>query len=476
MADICILYAREDRTYAKSLHDALATVYTVWWDDHIRAGDWRTEIETQISNAKCVLPLWSSASRQSPTVIDEVSFAKSHKIHLLPVKLEEVEAPLEFGSLHTVDMSGWDGDPVHGRYPELYRNLSSILGSRTVAQPRQFEWKIGDRTMGLPLFFFSISSFETALTPESAAQAVALCAPEAALFSAYDVIKAKKCARIAALASLERYRASGGVVALDSGNYEATRKRSKGWKVEAFHKALSLASYDFAFCFDEVLAAGEALEISETVCRAVERDRKFTSKPVIPIVHAPTDDSTGRIRSELLPQIMQEICRELHPQLIAVPERELGDGLFRRAKAVHQIRKSLDDLGYYQPLHLLGTGNPLSIAVFAAAGADTFDGLEWCRTAIDAETGRLYHLQQYDLFSWQTEYATLPIVRESATQKSLAYPAKAVFHNLDTFSTWMKELREDLQTGKIDRFLATRLPYATSNLRALEGAVPEVFD
>jgi hypothetical protein len=475
LADICILYAREDGKQARLLRDALSNTYSVWWDDDLRAGDWRSEVENQIRQAKCVIPLWSSASRQSETVIDEVSFAKSHKINLLPVKLEEVGAPLEFGSLHTVDLLGWDGNPDSGRYQELYRNLSSVLGSRTVAQARLSEWKIGEKSCELPLFFFSISSFETALTPEAAAQAVALCSPKAALYSAYDVIKAETCAGNAALESLETYRSNGGVVALDSGNYEATRKRDSSWKVDAFHKALSLASYDLAFCFDDVLTGGEACEIAKAVCKAVERDRTFTSQPVIPIVHAPADQSTGRVNSALLPQIVQEVCRELHPQLIAVPERELGDGLFTRAKSVHQIRQSLDDLGFYQPLHLLGTGNPLSIAVFASVGADSFDGLEWCRTALDADTGRLYHLQQYDLFSWQTEYATSPIARESVTQKSLAYSARVVFHNLDGFSTWMTELREHARARKIDRFLAAKLPDATANLKALESAVPEVF-
>jgi hypothetical protein len=364
---------------------------------------------------------------------------------------------------------------MHERYQELHRNLRSVLGNSTVGQSRPHEWQIGDKTLKLPLFFFSISSFETSLTPEAAAQAIALYSPQAALFSAYDVYHAQESARNAARASLGLYRSNGGMVALDSGNYEAARKRDPTWTVSAFHKALGVAVYDFAFCFDEVSMVGVASDITTSVCKAVELDRQFTSRPVIPIVHAPTNLATGSIKSELLPQIMQDICRELHPELIAVPERELGDGLFARARTVHQIRQSLDALGFYQPLHLLGTGNPISIAVYASVGADTFDGLEWCRTAIDAETGRLYHLQQYDLFSWQTEYATSPIAREALTSTSLAYPGKVVFHNLDAFSTWMSELREHAKAGKIDRFLAAKLPNATSNLRALGSAVPEVF-
>jgi hypothetical protein len=206
---MCILYAHEDRNFAKLLSDALSTSHSVWWDDHIHAGDYRAEIESQITKAKCVIPMWSSHSRVSPNVVDEVTFAKSLGRKVLPVKLEEVQAPLGFGGLHTIDFSGWDGDVAAVCYRELYRNLSAALGNRTVSQRRVFEWKIGEKTRDLPLLFFSISSFETAVAPDSAAQAVALYAPEAALFSAYDVFNTQSDARSAALQSLEKYRSYG---------------------------------------------------------------------------------------------------------------------------------------------------------------------------------------------------------------------------------------------------------------------------
>lgn len=250
MADICILYAHEDRSVAKTLHDCLAPAYTVWWDDHIRVGDYRAEIETQITAARCVIPLWSAASRLSATVLDEVSFARSLGKHLLPVRLEKVAAPLGFGGLHTVDLFSWEGDPLREGYQELRRNLASVLGGSTVVQLRPAEWQIAEKTLKLPLFFFSISSFETALSPEAAVQAIALYRPESALFSAYDVYNAQDNVRNGALASLARYRSMGGTVALDSGNYEAARKRDATWKVHNFHEALGMADYDFAFSFE----------------------------------------------------------------------------------------------------------------------------------------------------------------------------------------------------------------------------------
>lgn len=174
-----------------------------------------------------------------------------------------------------------------------------------------------------------------------------------------------------------------------------------------------------------------------------------------------------RLRSHVL------YCSQ--PTLIAVPERELGIGVLERAKIVHLIRRSLDELGFYQPVHLLGTGNPLSIAILAAVGALCFDGLEWCRTVADHQSGTLYHFHQYDFFAWQAELADSPIAQAAAKSSEIGYAGKVVFHNLDFFAAWMSELRAHMRNGKVERFLSAKLPGGTSGMRTLEAAVPEVF-
>ena len=92
---------------------------------------------------------------------------------------------------------------------------------------------------------------------------------------------------------------------------------------------------------------------------------------MLPIVHARKRHGGG-YDLDALPSIIREMANRLNPPLIAIPERELGPGLIARAKTVRQIREELDKLPFYQPLHLLGTGNPLSIAVLTAAGCGQF--------------------------------------------------------------------------------------------------------
>jgi queuine/archaeosine tRNA-ribosyltransferase len=469
LADICLIYARPSRRVVQSLHDILSRQYSVWWDDDIHAGDYRNEIERQLRAAKCVIPVWCHASRTSQNVVDEAIYAKGHHVPLLPVRIERVDFPIGLGGLHAVDMIDWNGDESDQRVQDLFRNIENTILTRPKAL------NVAGRRLPVPVFFRSVSSHETALRPVAAVQALKLVPPDALLVSAYDMINEPQKQRDQMIADLDSCRSAGSLVLLDSGNYEASRKHDKMWKRQKLHNALRTVPHDLTLCFDDLNPPSDIEGIVRSVVNSVGRDAKQTSAPVLPIVHAPRSRQ-GDIVFQVIPQAMKRICQELRPIAVAIPERELGSGILARARAVYTIRNALNELGFYQPLHLLGTGNPLSIAVLSAVGADWFDGLEWCRTVADSESGRLYHVQHYDFFAWQSQLAAAsPIVKDAVTSDKIAFAGKAIFHNLDFFAAWMRELREDLHNDKIDRFLIAKLPLGKESMQLLEEAVPEVF-
>ena len=92
---------------------------------------------------------------------------------------------------------------------------------------------------------------------------------------------------------------------------------------------------------------------------SVLRDQEYAIGTVAPIVHG---------AAALLPDAVRITAEELRPVLLAVPERALGDGIVERTRTVRNIREALSALEPYCPLHLLGTGNPLSIVAYALAG------------------------------------------------------------------------------------------------------------
>jgi hypothetical protein len=154
--------------------------------------------------------------------------------------------------------------------------------------------------------------------------------------------------------------------------------------------------------------------------------------------------------------ILASVAKELQPLLIAVPERELGDGLVQRVTTVARIRRELDLIGWYCPLHLLGTGNPLSIAALSAAGADSFDGLEWCRTVVDYATGYLFHCQHFDCFSdSRGNRIQVPRIRQIVESVALPYALRALSYNVDYFKDMSQTLRGLIRSGQTKTLLNT---------------------
>jgi len=151
------------------------------------------------------------------------------------------------------------------------------------------------------------------------------------------------------------------------------------------------------------------------------------------------------------PAICMQVARALGSPLVAVPERELGEGILECALTIGKIRKALNQLGKYIPLHVLGTGNPLSILVYTWAGADSFDGLDWCQTVANHVDGRLYHSLQLDFFVGQSEFAQ---------DVEMSYITRLLAHNLEFYRKWMAEIQEGLKTDDLEAMLSKYLPAA----------------
>ena len=201
-----------------------------------------------------------------------------------------------------------------------------------------------------------------------------------------------------------------------------------------------------------------SLPVAWASIKAAQRSARLTSAPIIPIVHLPrlTD---GDYQVDMAGPVMRQVAQALAPVMIAIPERELGSGVFERARTMAAVRAALKGLGRYQAVHVLGAGNPISLALLSAAGADSFDGLEWCRYAFDAERAQLHHFQLFELFGYQAALADSPVTSSAALDPAVSYTTKAVMHNLDFYHTWLRDLRTAVQDEKaLVALLAELLP------------------
>jgi len=309
----------------------------------------------------------------------------------------------------------------------------------TIGRPD--EVALGSVYLATPAFFPSISSVKTALPPAEYLAALHSLrdSNKQFLVSAFDLGRAGSGDGLAQ--RLAAAQDAGIIVLMDSGNYESYWTEGQAnWQQPDFHDALRRFSCSFAFGFDD---QNPPADTDAHVKLVVERWRKDQvvagTRVIVPIVHG---------NAENLPSLCARVAHSTQVTMVAVPERRLGDGVLERTQSVMTLRKALNGTGRYVGLHLLGTGNPISIALYAWAGADSFDGLEWCQTVVDHDTAQLFHLSQSDFFRRQTEWGEV----------GLSFHARTLAHNLTFYADWMQRLRQASHDEDIVNFCRFNLP------------------
>lgn len=472
MSDICVIYSRKDSSIVRQLVSLLKKkAWTVWCDEEITSGDWERRVRKAIVESRVVVAVVSPNTEGSDIFRDELLLAKKKDKPIFPFVIKDADLPLGFGFIHRTDAIDWNGKNERN-FQSLCRKLSSELGKSAPTRPASIV--VRGKTIRLPACVFSLSSFETRLDPRAGIELLGLATPPAGLLSAYDAYAWRNDRNFAL--SIEVFRESGSVLFLDSGNYEAFRfddrfdpnaelegrkdgKNLSGWKRESFIEMATTISPDMSFSFDHPDPKGAALEIADTVISNTQMDEADIASrdfPICPIVHLPAGSKNPL--PSLASQIICHVAKGLDPIMIAVPERELGHGILERARTVREIRRSLNALGKYYPLHILGTGNPLSMLVLSAVGADSFDGLEWCRTVADWDDWRLHHFQHFDFFA-RSELGRLPVgLRKLAENKKAPYALRASCYNMAAFQHWVKEIQDRVGTPALGELMELHVP------------------
>jgi hypothetical protein len=453
-AQVFLCYARDDWGRVVEIYSWLESRgFRPWVDKKsINPGDdWRKKIGSAIRSSHYFLVLLTKNSvnkrgylqreiKEALELQDELPEAGRYAI---PVRLEFCRIPDRLAHIQSADLFEPDGR----------QKLLSILGEEEPKTgpgekptiPRKVE-RLEALAIGgvrLPCFFPSISAAaKNALSPLEHLQIVVGFGFPQFLVSAFDFGTSSKEDREKLRRILKGAANKGQVILMDSGLYERKWLRAPEWNKPKFHRVLKSTTCHMAFCFDDPDPPTGVAKLSSQVIKAVADDRSQCAfDAVMPIVHSK--------KPEVLAVVCKRVAESAGSALIAVPERELGDSISECAVTIALIRQALNELGRYVPLHLLGTGNPLSILIYAWAGADSFDGLDWCQTAADRTTGRLYHSLQLDFLENQTEYAG---------DVEISYMTRLLAHNLECYRQWMTMVQEHLGAGTLESKMADLLP------------------
>lgn len=126
MADVFVSYAHRNLRRVKPISKGLTDAgLSVWWDDHLRAGDdFAMVIERELDAARCAVVVWSEVARNSLWVRAEATEALDAG-KLVQVRVDGVKPPLPFTIVQLHDLTHWNG----GRGDQPWPHVESAAGA-----------------------------------------------------------------------------------------------------------------------------------------------------------------------------------------------------------------------------------------------------------------------------------------------------------------------------------------------------------
>jgi queuine/archaeosine tRNA-ribosyltransferase len=372
---------------------------------------------------------------------------KARAVSILPLRGDECTVPELLREKKYADFVG----SYENGLVDLLRAIAIHSGfeppalrmKERTAPERSSELPIGG--IRVPCFFPSVSgAAKSPLTPRQNLEIVVALKHPLFLVSAYDIASIERREEQLETQQLIEEATENSIILLDSGLYEKKWLRSKNWTKAKYHEALRHTACHVAFAYDSLAVQGTASDVASTIAKGVIMDRKKGRlTAVAPIVHAHSPGDFPNTCIRLVDALGPA------PVLVGIPERELGEGIIAAAETVYSIRQALNRSDQYHFLHILGCGNPLSILIYSALGADSFDGLDWCQTVVDHSKGYLHHTMHLDFFARQTRYAS---------QSDLPYFTRVYAHNLVFYDKWMNKIQYSLKKGTIKQMMRKFLP------------------
>lgn len=307
----------------------------------------------------------------------------------------------------------------------IMKNVDYIYRGKN--ESRILQVKSENKKFTTPTYFPSIS---TAATRMPLSPLIQFCASKnypRLLVSAYDLYHASNAKKI--ISVLKNY-SKDNFLFVDSGTFESYWLHDKNWSYEKYSKVIKEFSGDIYASYDAIPNPGDdASKIISQVCQFTKKSTKISkSGHCALVVH-------GNTPQQLI-KVVENVSKNNSSlsYTVAVPERDCGKTLSDKIKTIQKIRKVMSKSNPSSVLHVLGCGNPLSMAMFSFAGADSYDSVDWSRWTVDPKTLQFVDLNHIDLIDCSCVICKM---------RRIDTASKALLHNL----LFYQKFTQDLQTA-----------------------------
>lgn len=293
---------------------------------------------------------------------------------------------------------------------------------------RYLNLKIGTKKLATPAYFPSISTASTRIPYPSIIRALVTSGYPQLLVSCYDLHKLKD---ESIFDYLEEHLKNENILFLDSGEFERYWFQDTEWNFGKYKKIIQSNNSDLFGSYDKIPREPNKLEdIMTYIVRKTESSFELiNNNHCVTIFHGNSPNELCELINNVLSSNKEFFG------MIAVAERECGKMIEDKIQTVQKIRKILNENSPDTILHVLGCGNPSSIALLAFAGADSFDSVDWNRWIIDRKT------MQFQDFA---NLSLLDCSCKGCTSKDRDSRDKAMLHNLLFYHDFIYRLQRSI--------------------------------
>lgn len=316
-----------------------------------------------------------------------------------------------------------------------------VIGNSPV-NARLLKVNVGKKQFATPTYFPAISKKEIRDPGDVFAELVISSGYPRLLVSSYDYGRLGSPSSRRMVGRISDFYRKGSIVLLDSGVFEAYWRENKRWTFARYQESVKNLDSDLYFSFD-VLPSGktDASSFLGLMMESLRKSRSLTDRSqCIPIVHARSQSLLVKFASRIIKASASE------PASLGVSEKELGTSLTDRGRTVMKLRKLLGGKKGGL-LHILGCGDPVSMAVYVCAGADSFDSLDWAISACDPHEEKLIDLSHFELLKCKCEVCE---------KGGIDVQSRVFLHNLLFYQNYSMKLQDMIKRGTLKDYLYAR--------------------
>jgi queuine/archaeosine tRNA-ribosyltransferase len=309
---------------------------------------------------------------------------------------------------------------------------------------RVLEVSVSNKILTTPTYFPAISSLGTKFSSSELLLLLTHHKYPRALVSAYDLHHqaGREDERKQVLNLIKRYR-TNGLLFLDSGLFESSWKDDPEWNIDVYKSVLSEVHFDLYTSFDVYRNEAKSYEDfkKRTYSNAVESSVFLDNLVFYVILHESSPFQLLKLMKEFV-EDHHDLCGR-----IAIAERDIGKSIQERTETVIAARRMLNEDDPGNLLHILGCGNPLSMLLYSYCGADTYDSLDWLKSAINPSNYLLYDLSHLILIHCNCQVCTEPPYRDAD------YSQKVLLHNLLFYQNFIMQLQSLIRNDNLEAYL-----------------------